>query len=181
MADPITATLIASAVLGGAGSLFSGFTAYQSGKAQKKAANQAAARAEQEGNNKARVIRGQSRRLAGAQRARFAAAGIDLSGSAVDVQYDSAIQYETDALNQIYLGNQQVADLRTQGNFAYKDGLNKFISSGFSAGGSILGGMGQASAAGTASVQPSFTSVTQTGSGAYGGGYSTGARSTIGR
>lgn len=178
MADPVTATLIAGAVIGAGGAVYSGVTAYQSGKAQNKEAKAAALRAEAEGQNKARLIRGQSRRMAASQRARFASAGVDISGSAVDLQLDSAFQYEADALASIFQGNQQGADLRTQGSFAYTAGRNALISSGFNATGSILGGAGQSMA--YSKTNPSFTSSNVTASGGSGGGFSTGPRSNLG-
>jgi len=145
-------------VIGAAGSIFGGVASYYRAKSQGKALDQAAKRTEEEGKTAADRIRARSRRLAGAQRARFAAAGIDLSGSAVDVQYDSAVQFEVDALTSIYQGFVKAASLRTAANSVRMQGRNVLIGSFFSAGSQLLPSLGGGTAnTGNPADNPSFS------------------------
>lgn len=130
------ALIIAGAGMAAAGSIYGGVMAYKSGKAQEKNLKNQARAARLEGENKARMIQGNARRFASVQRARFAGSGVELSNTASDVQFDSAVQFRNDATNEIYKGNQQWANLRTQGNFAYTEGRNALVSG-------IMGGTGQ--------------------------------------
>lgn len=89
-------------------------------------------------------IRDRARRTKGAQRAAYSKSGVELSGTVEDVMFDSAIEFELEAISALYKGtvasNSQTAQsemfklkgeaARTQGNFAIA--------------GSILGGLSQA-------------------------------------
>lgn len=133
--------------------------------AQKKAANYNAAveennakvaewnsrKATAEASNQASDIRRQGARVLGSQRAAGAASGIDPSGTAADVSFDSLINTETDALLTKYRGkvdswnsgvqannNRASAQLyRSQGKSAQTAGLLSAVGTG-------IGGLGQA-------------------------------------
>ena len=131
-----------SSLIGAGGQLFQGAQQYQNSKQQAKYYKSQAKRVEKEGKAEASRIRGRARRTLATQRARMAAAGIDISGSAIDIQYDSAIQSEVDAMTSIYKSNIQAADLRTQAEFTRAAGRAALFSSALGAGGSVASGFG---------------------------------------
>lgn len=104
------------------------------------ARNNAAAAAAQSSVEAGRA-RNRSRRLIAAQKTQFAKSGGTLSGSAIDVLYDTAIQAETDALSIEYRGaiggNNHTAESRLQSMMA----KNAKASVAPAVTGSILGGL----------------------------------------
>lgn len=161
----MASAIIAGAVVGAVGQVFNGIQAYQQGNFTKSQLNSQAANTEKEAAWAANRIRARARRLAATQRTRFAAGGIDLSGSAVDVQMDSAMQAEIDAMTTIYKGNIAGASMRTQGNSAQKSGFASLVTSGISAAGTILGGIGTANMM-KSGLNPSFVGDINTGNAA---------------
>lgn len=155
MADPATLAIISGVVSSG-GKLFTGVQGYYEGTSTAKQLKSEAVRTEKEAQWAANRIRSRARRLAGTQRARFAAAGVGLSGSAVDVQADSAWQSEVDAMTTLYKGNIAAAGLRTNASAAKRSGVSALISGSFSGAGSVIGGMGTANMI-NAQNNPSFT------------------------
>jgi hypothetical protein len=135
--------MLAGAVVAAVGGVFKGIQANQQSKSIQKQMNSEAGATEAQGQVAANRIRARSRRMAGTQRAQFAARGVELTDSAVDVQFDSASQFEVEAMDKIWRANRGAANLRTKGNAARKSGKNQLISSGFSAAGTILGGAGK--------------------------------------
>lgn len=152
--------LVAGAVVSAAAQVFKGVQGYYEGRSTKEQLDAQAKRTEQESLAAANRIRSRSRRLAASQRARAAAAGVDLSGSVTDIQQDSAQQFEVDAMTELYKGSIQAASLRTQGNAAKKSGTLGLITSGASAVGTVLGGVGSYNAL---STNPSFVGDINTG------------------
>lgn len=63
-------------------------------------------------------IRAQNQRTLGTQRTSFLKSGVALSGSAIDVMYDSSVQGELDALNAEYRGNVAYGNLTDQSQLA---------------------------------------------------------------
>jgi hypothetical protein len=122
-----------------ASSVYTGVSQYNQGKAQQEALDIQAIEAKEASEQEARRIQGQERRVAGAQRAQFAGMGVDLSGTAFDLQLDTASQFRVDALTALTFGKQKSAGLRTQGSMAYTSGRNALVSSGFDTAGSVLG------------------------------------------
>jgi len=139
MADPITWAAIITA----GAAVFSGVTAMQTGDANQEAFNLQAKQEEEAGRQRVRAIESKSRRLSGVQRAQFAAAGVNLSGSVLDVQQDSINESRIDAMTTMQNSFNQSASLRFQGNVAKSEGINSAISSGFDAAGAVVGGVGQ--------------------------------------
>lgn len=148
-----TSTLLVTALaLTAASAGIGAYGAYSSGQAQKDAANynaavqkNQAATAAQQAEFDAGQIRDRNRRLVATQRANFAANGVDPdSGSAVDVQHDSAKHGELQALMAIYTGqtssNASLAQAKldkSRGQYAEQAGW-------INAGSSVLGGVNQA-------------------------------------
>jgi len=89
---------------------------YDSSVAQlnSKIAGDNAARAREASQYEADRIRDRNRRLKGAQRAKYAKAGVQLEGTPMDVIYDSAIQGELDALSVEYVGRVEGVRLENQ-------------------------------------------------------------------
>jgi hypothetical protein len=146
--------MIASAVISAASAVFTGVQGYYQGEATEEAAEASAKKTEQESTAAANRIRARSRRLAATQRAKFAASGVDLADSVIDVQYDSAVQHEVDAMQQVYAGSIAASNLRTQGKSAMKAGQLGLVTAGAGAAGSILGGIGKYNAY---KANPDFT------------------------
>ena len=151
MAIASSTVIIAGLVVALVGAGISAYSAVQQADAaetaakfnEKVARNNAAAQAAQGATEAARA-RNRARRLIAAQRTQFAKSGGTLSGSAVDVLYDTAIQAEGDALSIEYRGavggGASSAEARLQAMMA----SNARASAGPAVAGSILGGVGSA-------------------------------------
>ena len=136
----ITASLAAAGVSANA--------AIQQGKAQEKAAkfNAAVERnnalaAQDQAQFEAAKLRRRNAFLRGAQSAAIGKSGVDLSGSAVDVMNDSAVQGELDALAALYTGKVRANSAQSSAQLFDAQGENARTSSYYSAAGSILGGV----------------------------------------
>lgn len=126
------------------------YSSVQQGAAAKDAAefNAAVARndalaAQQQGAFDARQISRRNRLRQASRRARFAASGVELSGSAVDVMFDSAVQEELDRKTAIYRGNLRSNRSTAEAGLQEAAGKNAQTSSFFQAGGTFLSGVGQ--------------------------------------
>lgn len=84
--------------------------------------------------------RNRSRRLIAAQRTQFAKSGGSLSGSAIDVLYDTAIQSEQDALSIEYKGAVAGSNYSAEGRLQRMLATNASKSIGPMVAGSILSG-----------------------------------------
>ena len=126
------------------------YSAVQSGAAQKDAAefNAAVARndaiaAQQQAASESRQFSRRNRLRAATRRARFAASGIELSGSAEDVMFDSAVQDELDRQNALYRGELRAGRSKAEAGLQEAMGRNAVTSSYLNASGTFLGGVGQ--------------------------------------
>lgn len=152
-----TATVLAIAAVAAsvAGAGVAAYSAHEQGKAQEGAAkfNAAVQRnnamaAQQQAQYEADRIRKRNTYLRGAQNAAIAKSGIDISGSASDVIYDSAMQGEMDALAALYTGKVRSNADESGAMLSRLSGENARTSSYYSMAGSILGGVSGAANAG---------------------------------
>lgn len=105
--------------------------------------NQASA-ANAEATAEAAKSRDRTKRLLAAQRAQFAKSGGSLSGSALDVLYDSALQSELNTQTIQYRGARQATTYLDASRLHSMQAANARGSRGLVATGTILGGLGQA-------------------------------------
>jgi hypothetical protein len=128
MCDPFSLALVGavSTAVAAGGSIAAGVQQQQTAKADAKEATQVAAYDEAQSRDRAK-------RLLGAQRAAYAKAGVDMSGTPLDVTADTAAQQEIDALAIRWGGQQRAAGFRAQGQQSLIEGVS-------SAGSSILSG-----------------------------------------
>ncbi len=115
--------------------------------------------ANQQAMAEAQKTRDRGRRLMGAQRAALSAAGVDIdSGSATDIQYDSSVQNELDALTALYKGkvssNNSLASAQLDRYSATQAGQAGAIG----AGGTLLSGAANAYGTYSAVNNPRFDS-----------------------
>jgi hypothetical protein len=122
----------------------------QAGEAQKDAAdfNAAVARndaiaAQQQAASESRQLSRRNRLRAATRRARFAASGIELSGSAEDVMFDSAVQDELDRQNALYRGELRARRSKAEAGLQEAMGRNAVTSSYLNASGTFFGGVSQ--------------------------------------
>lgn len=115
------------------------------------AAQQNALAARQQAALEAQRTRRGTVRALGAQTAAFAKSGVQITGSAQDIMFDSAIEGEMDALLQLYRGDigarqerQTASDLRNQESQFRQSASAARTGAGIRAGASILGGASQA-------------------------------------
>jgi hypothetical protein len=152
-----TATVLAVAAIAAsaAGAGAAAYGQYQQGKAQESAAKFNAAvqqnnalASKQQAQYEADRIRKRNLHLRGAQNAAIAKSGIDVSGSASDVIYDSAMQGEMDALAALYTGKVRSNAEASGAMLSRLSGENARTSSYYSMAGSILGGASGAASSG---------------------------------
>jgi len=186
MADPVTIAVVAmaaSAAVSAVGAIQQGAAAAAQGRSQQQAQQynaiikqQNAQAARQQAGARENQQRRISRQLLGQQRAALAQAGIGVGfGSALDIEEQSAIRAEFDALTIRYEGEMQAKGLLAaaeqdlfQGQVARAAGKNAQTASYISAGASLLSGAAQYGAY-RGGFSP--TGTTQT-------GYDTGYRAT---
>lgn len=150
------------------------YSAVQQGAAQKQAAdyNAAVARndalaAQHQAASESRQISRRNRLRAATRRARFAASGIELSGSAEDVMFDSAVQDELDRQNALYRGQLRSNRSLAEAELQEAAGRNARRTSYMNAAGTLLGGISQGL---SISASPSFRSSGGGGGSSSGGG-----------
>jgi hypothetical protein len=128
---------------------------YQAGKAQEAAyeynakvqeqnAKVAQDKAAYEADKQAQRVR----RLNATQRAAYAASGINLSGSALDLMEDSTTQGEMDRLAILYGGNVEAANARNEATLARFQGKSAAAAGQSAAFGTLLGGASSVGMAG---------------------------------
>lgn len=154
MADPITILTIASSAMQAVGAIQQGNAAMAQARAQQNAANynaqvktNQATIERQQANAREEQQRRQARGLLGKQRAALTQAGIGLGGSVLDLEEQSAIRAELDALTIRYEGDIKSKGLlasaeqdRYEGEVALVAGKNAQKAAYISAGASILSG-----------------------------------------
>lgn len=135
-----------------------GYSAIQSGRAQKKATAYNARVAENEAvksrniaTEKENIHREKVQQLVGKQRAQAGAAGVDLGfGSAFQLQEDTEIMGEADALRIRDYGDSQVQSLQQQSMLQRYKGDAAVQQGYLGAGGSLLQGVGGVAESGVA-------------------------------
>lgn len=154
MADPITIAVVASTAMSAVGAIQQGAAAAAQGRSQQQAQQynaivkqQTATAARQQAGAREEQQRRGARQLMGQQRAALAQAGIGMGGSALDIEEQSAVRAELDALTIAYEGDLQARGLLAaaqqdlfQGEAALAAGKNAQTASYISAGASILSG-----------------------------------------
>jgi hypothetical protein len=156
MADPVTigVLIVASTAMTAVGTIQQGQAAAAQGRAQQQAQQynaivkqQNAALARQQAGAREEQQRRQTRQVLGQQRAALAQAGIGMGGSALDIEEQSAVRAELDALSIAYEGDLQASGLLAaaqqdiyMGEVAKARGDNERTASYVSAGASILSG-----------------------------------------
>lgn len=154
MADPLTIAIVASAAVSAAGAVQQGMAASAQGRAQQQAQQynavvkqQTATAARQQAGAREEQQRRMARQVLGQQRAALAQAGIGMGGSALDIEEQSAVRAELDALTIAYEGELQAKGLLAaaqqdifQGQSALAAGKNAQTASYISAGASLLSG-----------------------------------------
>ena len=94
------------------------FGQYEQGKSQQLAYNVQADQIEMQGKEKIESIEGQETEMAGKQRAAYARAGVMNSGSALDVELETATNYEYDKLTAKYNMESAASAARYKGRMA---------------------------------------------------------------
>lgn len=162
-----TTTAIVMAVVAAAGAATSAvgsIAASQSKAAADKfnaqVSNNNAKLAQQQAAADAAKVRERGRRLYASQRAALSAAGVDPDlGSSIDVQYDSSVQNELDALTTLYKGKVSATNSETQAQLDMYSARATRTGGYVSAGGTLLGGIANSmSAYYSSSNNPSFNS-----------------------
>ncbi len=136
MADPATIAL----VVGATASVAGGISAMQQGKAQAKALGQQAERQKEAGELEAARKRREARFLQGAQAARFAKAGVDITGTPLQVMEETAKQQELDAMLLRFGGDIAATRTKSEGELAKRRGTSGLIK-GLGSGATILSGI----------------------------------------
>ena len=154
MADPITIAVVASTAMAAVGTIQQGAAAAAQGRSQQQAQQynatvkqQNAVLARQQAGAREEQQRRGARQMMGQQRASLAQAGIGMGGSALDIEEQSAVRAELDALTIAYEGDLQAQGLLAgaqqdlyYGEMAKSRGENEQTASYISAGASILSG-----------------------------------------
>lgn len=129
-----------------AGSGLSLYGAWKGGQEAKSAGNYnarvleyAADDAINRGNVEAADIKTKTKRLIGAQRANLAASGADVSsGTALELQVESAGMGELDALRALNNAQREASGLKSEANLARKQGRNAARAANLSMAGSLI-------------------------------------------
>ena len=152
MAAATTIALVAIA----AGTAVTAYGQYQQGQAQERAANyQAAVQdrnaqiAKQTAEYDAERQSSRLRRAIGSQRAAVLASGIQMEGTALDLQQDTVQQGEMDRLAILYGGEINYQNARSEAELSRMQGKAAAQAGTTAAFGTVLGGFGQTYAAGT--------------------------------
>jgi len=135
--------MIASSVLGAFGSITSGIAAGQAGKAQQKAANQAASLQRRQGAINAMQTRREGARFAGEQLAAIAGSGIDIAeGSPLELMADTQREIDWRAATTRFEAESGAVSLENQGRLAKWEGNVRKSAAFGKAAGQLFGGLG---------------------------------------
>lgn len=122
------------------GAVSQGQAAKEAGHFNAQVARNQATAEQQRADFEAQAVRRRNTIVAGQQRAAFAKAGVDLTGSAEDVIYDSAIQGEIDRMAALYGGATAAGYYRSRAKLSVFEGDQAASASYFNAGGTVLTG-----------------------------------------
>lgn len=143
MCDPVSLA-ITGAVIGGAGQLYSGFTAAQSYRDQAKFADAMAVREGQAGRYEQQRLKDRNDRIIGDQKQQFISGGIALTGSAQEVIADSAREASLDEQAVLYGAQVRAENRRFEAKLARSNAQSAVIGSIINAGSTLVSGFGQA-------------------------------------
>jgi hypothetical protein len=115
-------------------------TAKKASQYNAKVAENNAMQARQQASAEAERIRQKNRRVLAAQRSNVTKSGFTMSGSFLDVAYDSAIQGELDAMTSLYQGSVVAADQRNRATLLREEGDAAQRAVRYSQAGSLLTG-----------------------------------------
>ena len=142
--------LIAAAVATAAGSLISAKGQLDAGDAARRAGNaegdlleKNANRVEEMGKYTAFRHNMKVKKVLGAGRAAYAASGVTMSGSAMDVMRESAVEGERDRLTILYNATVKADTMRDQADIARYRGEAAQAAAQYGAASSIFGGIGK--------------------------------------
>ena len=151
------------------------YSAVQQGKAAEDAANYNAKVAENSARAAAEQAEAEARQIrrlnvlrSGAQRAGYGKAGVDLSGSAEDVFFDTGAQGELEALSALYAGDIQSGYYQSRAIGSRFEGRQARSAATLRAAGTVIGGLGTV---GSSLAEPSFRSSGNAGRSSGGAGY----------
>lgn len=134
MADPATLTLIASGAAA-AGTAATAVGSYQQGQSQANIAERNAELARRSADEQAQNKLLEARVMRSRQSAAYAGAGVDLTGSALDVISQTSSQYAKDALTLRYGGDIQAQALSEQAGMFRQQGTSQLIGGAFNTAG----------------------------------------------
>ena len=147
MAGPL---LIGAAIAMGAGALLSAKGQLDAGNAARKAGNaegdlleKNADRVEEMGEYTAFRHNMKVKKVLGAGRAAYAASGVTMSGSAMNVMRESAVEGERDRLTILYNAKVKADTMRDQADIARYRGKAAQAAAQYKAAGTVLSGAGQ--------------------------------------
>lgn len=141
-------------------SIAQGKAAKEAGEATASAERANAVAAQQQAALEAEQVRRRNRLRLGANRAAAGKSGVELE-NIEDVQYDTAIQGELEALTTLYSGATSASYSRSQANIAEMTGRNAQRAGYLNAGATLLSGAGQAASiyqASSTNNNPTFRS-----------------------
>ncbi len=118
-----------------AGTLYSGYSAYQSGQEQKDQYREQAAIARQEAETQATQKDTERRKTLAQQRMAYLANGVSISGTPLTVGEETSKEYQTEIDALRTSGANQYGSLMKQGASAANSGRTKLITSLFSSAG----------------------------------------------
>lgn len=139
--DPFAFYSAASTGIGVLADIFGANAADQAGKANAQVAEINARSARQMGASNESRVRRESAQILGAQKVGFAKAGVQMTGTALDVAAESARAAELDALMARYAGRSESAAYLTQANVARSSGSSAWSAVPVAAGNRILSGL----------------------------------------
>lgn len=126
-----------------AGKLEAASAAREAGRFNAKVAENNAKAEQDKAQFEAQQIRKRNLVMLGKQKAAFAKSGVNLSGSALDVMFDSESQGELDVLAAVYGGNLGANYQRSRGVLAGLEGRNAATAAMYGAASTALTGIGQ--------------------------------------
>lgn len=135
---------LASTAVGVTSAIMQGEAAEDAAKYNAAVAENDARAAAEQSQYEAQRIRERNRRILATQRASQASSGLALTGSFEDVQLDSAIQGEMDALAAIYTGQINAGSAEARAQLARLEGRNAKRAGYMKAGGTLIGGASSA-------------------------------------
>ena len=147
MAAPLliaaAAATAAGALLSAKGQLDAGYAARKAGDAEANLLEKNAGIVEEMGDYAAFRQNIKVKQVLGAGRAAYAASGVTMSGSAMDVMRESAVAGERDRLMILYKAKTKADTMRGQAQIARYSGKAAMEAAKYKAAGSLLGGMGR--------------------------------------